>query len=252
MSPPVALSSDMAGAINLTPRFAIWAERGGDPRKIRVIDDLRASGANSVAAMHNTAAPDCLECLLALAVYYRHLSPGCVLKAAPTDFCRAYRTIGLPPGRERFSAVLLGPPTGSLLVSHLETHPFGIPRAPGNWGRVATLSKWIIITCLGVHIPVYVGDCFRAELAETIDSAFARINLLAGLYGFNLAKEQAPGGSISLIGAHVVVSHDGVTAVLPECQRHDLVRDLEMVLGVGCLTPSQSAKLRGGLAARRA
>ena len=77
-------------------------ERGGGPRKIRVIDDVRASGANSVTATHDTAVPDSLDCLLSLAVCYRLLSPGCLLKAAPADFSHAYNTIGRPSRRERF------------------------------------------------------------------------------------------------------------------------------------------------------
>ena len=99
--------------------FCDLGREGGDPRKIRVIGDLRASGVNAVAAMHDTAAPDSLDCHLALAVYYRFRAPGCAIKAESEDSHQAYKTIGLPPGHEWFSALLLGRPCGPLLVSRL-------------------------------------------------------------------------------------------------------------------------------------
>ena len=244
---PVPLTPVIAESICLSPRFAIPEYRGAGQRKVRIIDDLRASGVNAVTSMRDTAVPDSLDCVLALEVYFRLASPGCVLKAASTDFCHAYKTIGIAPGQERFSAVLLGPPHGPLLVSHLKTQPFGSTRAPGNWGRVTALSQWILTTYFHVHLPIYVDDCFVIELAETIESAVNCVHTLAELCGFRLDKDQAPAESIVMLGAQVTFTAEGVSAALLENKRDILVTDLEKIIEAGTLTPGQAAKMRGRL-----
>ena len=84
------------------------------------------------------------------------------------------------------ASILLGPPGGPLMVSRLRAQPFGSTRAPANWGRVAALIPWILLTYFGIFLPIYVGDCFLAEPAETVGSAYATANLLIELCGFPL------------------------------------------------------------------
>ena len=152
------LTDELAETANLSPRFAIFEQHGDGPRKVRIIDDLRASGVNAVTSTHDTSVPDSLGVFLSTAAYYRLLSPECNIMAAPTDFCHAYKTIGISPHQEAFTAVLLGPPSGPLQVSHLQTQPFGSTRAPGNWARVAKLTQWVILTYFGVFLPIFVDD----------------------------------------------------------------------------------------------
>ena len=102
LSPPVSLSPAISETVNLTPRSDICAHHGDGRRKVRPIDDLRASGVNAITDMRDTAVPDSLDRILELAVYLRLLSPGCALQAASTDFWRAYRTIGIPVNRRIF------------------------------------------------------------------------------------------------------------------------------------------------------
>ena len=202
---------------------------------------------NAVTSTHDTAVPDSLDSMLAVAVYLRSLSPGCQLWAASTVFCHAYKTIGIPPGHARFSAFFLAPPNGPLIVSHFRTQPFGSTRAPGNWGRVTALFQWILLTYFSVHLPIYVYDCFIVELAETIHSAVSCVHTLAELCGFRLGNDQSPSPSISLLGATITFEQDGVIAVLPECMRNALIYDIEGILANGKLTPGQAAKIRGRL-----
>ena len=44
LSQPVPLTPQMAVTVNITPRYAIFEQHGTGPRKVRIIDDLKASG----------------------------------------------------------------------------------------------------------------------------------------------------------------------------------------------------------------
>ena len=247
LTPPVRLTPTMAESLSLSPRFAIFEERGDGPQKVRVIDDLGASGVNGVTATHDTAVPDSLDCVLALSVYFRLLSPGCVLQAASTDFRHAYKTIGIPPGHERFPAILSAPPERPMQVSHLRTQPFGSKSAPGNWGRVTALFKWILMNYFSAHLPIYVDDCFIIATAETIQSAAECVRTLAELCGFGLDKDQSHSDSLAILGARVHFGPEGVSATLPEKRRGSLIHDLECILASGELSPGQADKMRGRL-----
>ena len=102
----------------------------GTYRILRIIDDLEASGVTSTATTRGTSVPDSLDILLELTSYYRLIKPACALKAASSYFCHAYKNVGIPRDEGEFSTVLLGPPSGPLVVSQLRTQPFGSTRAP--------------------------------------------------------------------------------------------------------------------------
>ena len=119
ISSPAPLTAHTAATVSLTPRYAIYEQHGNGPRKVRIIDDLKASGVNSITTTKDTAVPDSLDTFLALTSYYLLIKPECELKAASSDFCHAYKNVGIPPDDGGYSSVLLGPPSGPLLVSRL-------------------------------------------------------------------------------------------------------------------------------------
>ena len=98
LPPPTCLTPPMADRFNLTPRFATNVQRGDGPQKVRIIDDICASGVIAFASMLDTTAPESLGRILALAVYCRFLSPGFVLRAASANFAHPYKTSGLASG----------------------------------------------------------------------------------------------------------------------------------------------------------
>ena len=245
VSEPSPLSQHVAETVNLTPRYAIFEQHGDGPRKVRIVDDLKASGVNAVTNTKDTAVPDSLDTFLALTSYYRLIRPGCDLRAASSDFCHAYKNVGIPPDQGRFPTVLLGPPTGPLLVSRLLTQPFGSTRAPANWGRVTRLIQWILFAYFGIHLPIYVDDCFVVEPAETVDSAFSCVNELIELCGFKMGKFAEPSVSILLLGAAISIQPDFATASLPGRRRDALITDIMKILCPGSLSPGCAAKLRG-------
>ena len=198
LSQPVPLTDALAESTNLTHRLAIFEQPGDGPRKVRIIDDLKASGANAITTLRDTSTPDSLDVLLATAAYYRLISPGCDILAASADFCHAYKNIGVCAEQEAFAAVLLGPPSGPLQVSHLQTQPFGSSRAPGNWDRVTKLTQWILMTYFGTYLPIFADGCFLAELAETMPSAYLCVDTVIRMCGFDLDKAKTPSRCLDL------------------------------------------------------
>ena len=247
ISAPVPLTEHTAATVSLTPRYAIYEQHGNGPRKVRIIDDLKASGVNAITTTKATAVPDSLDTFLALTSYYRLIKPECDLKAASSDFCHAYKNVGIPPDDGRYTSVLLGPPTGPLMVSRLLTQPFGSTCAPANWARVTRLMQWILFTYFGIHLPIYVDDCFLVEPAETIQTGFDCVNELLELCGFTMGKFAHPSKTLRLLGAEISIHPDFVSAALPAEKRDALVIDIREILKSGGLTPGCAAKLRGRL-----
>ena len=61
LTEPVPLNDNIVATINLKPRCAIFEQHGNVHRKVRIADDLKAPGANSITKTRDTAAPDSLD-----------------------------------------------------------------------------------------------------------------------------------------------------------------------------------------------
>ena len=143
--------------------------------------------------MRDTSLSDSLDCLLALAVCYRLLSPGC-------DQGRVHRLApriqdDWPPAGTRavFFCVFRGSGRAVSSKSIGCESLWKLPRA----GKLGTGRRAFQVDFHHLfrraHAIVF-GRFFLAELAATIDSALACINLLSELRGFKLAKEKPPVG----------------------------------------------------------
>ena len=82
-------------ATALAPRYVIAHPNGEQPEKARLIDDLKASGINSLVASVDTNIPDNLDVLLAATMYYKLITPCVDLQALVIDYKNAYRNTPL-------------------------------------------------------------------------------------------------------------------------------------------------------------
>ena len=85
---PVDLTDDIAQTVPLTPRYAIEQDK-----KIRLIDDFRASAVNAIVATDDTNIPENLDVFAAIAAYTALVAPGCELKCMTLDFAHAYKHV---------------------------------------------------------------------------------------------------------------------------------------------------------------
>ena len=65
MPNPVPLDAGTAETVNITPRYAIYEHHGKGPRKVRIVDDLEASGISGITKTKDTSAPDSIDEFLA-------------------------------------------------------------------------------------------------------------------------------------------------------------------------------------------
>ena len=172
LSGPRKLTYEIPESANLTRRFPIYGKHGNGPCKVRIVDDMDASGANAISPSNGTAVPDSLDSFLAVSSYYGVIRPGCELLAASTDFGQAYKTDGIPEDDGLDTAVLLGPPSGALMVSRLRTQPPGRAR-PAYWGIVASLIQWILRARYGAPLPICADGCLLTEPTDAVTIAYA-------------------------------------------------------------------------------
>ena len=57
-------------AIPISQRYAISEQRGNSERKIRLIDDIMASAANSIITADDTNIPDTIGAFIAISPYF--------------------------------------------------------------------------------------------------------------------------------------------------------------------------------------
>ena len=249
LSEPTPLDDTTAATIQLTPRFAKNEQHGTSAQKVRLLDDFKVSGINSMLDTAETSVPDSLDVFLSLATYTKSIQPECDLKAASVDFKHAYKHIGISPDQAHLATLLLAPPTGPLMTAKLRTQPFGSARAPANWRRVTNFVKWLLSLLFRINLCVYVDDCFIVECAATIQSAYDSIHSVCALLGLVLepSKSTPPTDCIQLLGASITIRRDHISACLPVRKQNEWTDELRKILARNSLTAAQAAKIRGKL-----
>lgn len=84
--------------------------------KTRLIDDLKASGINSLLSTSDTNAPENLDIFLAITTYYKLVSPTTDLRATVVGNKHAYKNVLLRRGRDYFATIIVVPPEGELVT----------------------------------------------------------------------------------------------------------------------------------------
>ena len=246
---PVPVTDYVLGNVPLSPRFAKEEQHGAGARKIRVIDDLKASQINDLLGLAETSVPESLDVFTAMAMAHGHHSPQAQLKAFSVDFPHAYKQVGVAHSQLDFAMVVLCDRHGVPHVATLKTQPFGSSRAPANWARVTAFLQFVLRALFWIWLGVYVDDCYAVEPAELVDSAFVAVKELCEILGLSLSdgKEVPPRRSMQLLGAHVTLEAGRVLASLPERKLAEYRGVLLGALRQDRLSPAAAAKLRGRL-----
>ena len=246
---PVPLTEHVAQNLPLSPRFGIWEQHGNGPKKVRVIDDFKASKVNDLLALADTCVPETLDVFLAMLVAHGHHGPATELLAYSVDFAHAYKQVAVDATQADFATIVLSNYEGAPHVATLKTQPFGSRRAPANWGRVAAFLKFALERLFSIWVGVFVDDLFSATFGPLSARAFSIVKEVCAIFGFLLSpeKEQSPRRSILLLGAQVSISANGVTATLPATKAAEYRSMLLNVIATRKLSPDAAAKLRGKL-----
>ena len=249
LSPPTPVTEAALNSIPLSPRFAKWEVHGERERKIRVIDDLKASGVNDLLGVVETSIPENLDVFLAMARMHEEEAPGRTMQMFSLDFAHAYKHVGIAEDQLDFATIVLCDDKGVPHMATLHTQPFGSGRAPANWARVTSFLQFVLQHLFQVWLGIFVDDCFCIEPKETVGSALASVKALCNLLGLSLAndKENPPCTTMNLLGAQITILRDSVKAALTPKRINDYSVYLRNFLKKGSMSPGEAAKARGKL-----
>ena len=157
--------------------------------------------------------------------------------------------MGIPTPQYEFATIALPDLGGTPMVASLRTQPFGSSRATASWARVANFPQFVLLRLCKVRLGNYMGDCFCAEPADTIDTASNCIRVLCALLGLQLEppNEQAPSDTVMPLGASLQIGKRSIAASSPGKKRMGYVAVLRGILARNSLTPAAAAKVRGKL-----
>ena len=246
LAEPVPVAEAAISSIPLTPRFAIWEQHGDSARKIRVVDDAKASRAYDLLGLVDTSIPQNLDTVMGMASIYAHLGNKRKLHAFSVDFANAYKHVGVASDQLEFATVALCNPSGVPMMATLRTQPFGSTRAPANWARITAFVQFVLRKLFQVWMGVFVDDCYAIDPDNTAASAFCVMRELCALIGMSLSpdKEQPPCVNISLLGAPIRIGRTEVTSQLTKRKLDDYIAHLKNVIRRDQLSPAASAKVR--------
>ena len=109
-SPPTPLNTQIAETTPMTPRHLIEENHGARERKTRRIDDFESSGINGLLTTSDADAPDNIGRFLAVAAYYKTLSPAEDLLAFSVDYKHSYKQVEISLGQGEFAPIRIDPP----------------------------------------------------------------------------------------------------------------------------------------------
>ena len=198
---PVPATAAILESIPLPPILSILGEHGERARKIRVIDDFRASRVNDLLSTHDTGIPQNTDVFLGMTMVVGHHECAQPLKSCVADFAHAYKHIGVPSHQLDFASILLCGPNGNSRVATMKTHPFGSSRAPANWARLTSLVQFVLGKLFNVWMGIYVDDCFCVVPDAAVQSAIHPVRAFCSLIGLELerSKQQLPSNSADLL-----------------------------------------------------
>ena len=249
ISQPAPVSEDVIRSIPLSPRFAIEEQHGEWSKKVRVIDDFKASMVNDLLGLVDTNIPQNLATLLGMALTHAQFRDRQNLQVFSLDFSNAYKHVGVAPDQMDFATVVLSDPNGNAMMATLRTQPIGSTRAPANWARVTSFVQFVLRKVILVWIGVFVDDCYCVEPQNTIASALWVTRELCALLGLRLehSKQHLPEAAVNIIGASIHLGADLVTASIAAKRVEDYVGVLKGIIRRNNLSPVAAAKIRGRL-----
>ena len=137
---PVA-ATDLDTAI-LSPRFCTSERHGIQERKFRLIDDLAKSNVNKTVQTSETYCRQGIDSFLALTRPHR-ANGATDLEQRSFDFTHAYKAISLGTSSSEAAKIyFINPVDNRPYKSKITALPFGIRRAPANWGRVVSFLQF--------------------------------------------------------------------------------------------------------------
>ena len=105
-------------------------------RKRLPFGDFKMSEVNSALRLSDTGIPKTIGAMCDMAIAFAPSWPSVELMPEIVDFAHALNRNGLGQESKPPAVITLAAPDGQVMMSYLNTQPFGPHRAPSNWDRV--------------------------------------------------------------------------------------------------------------------
>ena len=237
------------------PQHAVISRRFGlvQPGKIRLIDDLSASGINDTVQAEESPTPHTVDVAVGMcAAAMRHL-PGRPHKGRAYDLVSAYRQLAVSDESKWAAYVAIWNHVAkNVSVFALHALPFGASRSVFSFLR-AMHSVWHLgASFLGLIWSCYYDDLISIAESEHSDLTHRTIDAFFTLLGWAYAKEgkkcQAYSESFSALGVCFVIAdmHLGRIVVCNTEKRILQLREaIDGYLASGSMSVAEAMRLRG-------
>ena len=237
------------------PADAVISRRFGlrQPGKIRLIDDLSASGINQTVQTAESPKPHSADFIAAMLLAVLQVSKGSKLMGRSFDLKSAYKQLAISPNSLSFAFVAVyNPDKARAEVYQLLAAPFGATRSVYSFLRLSNAVWYIGVKALNLIWSCFFDDYVIFSRDEHVNNAEQSMSLLFKLLGWKFAEEGDKADTFcrefGALGIRIIL--DGADKGLVkftniEKRSTELIGTINTFLSKGSMTVLEAQKLRG-------
>ena len=237
------------------PEGAVVSRRFGlrQPGKVRLIDDLSASGVNQTVQTTESPKPHSADFIAAMLLEVLKHSNGVPLMGRSFDLKSAYKQLAIARKSLSFAFVAVyNPKRSKAEVFQLLAAPFGATRSVFSFLRLSNALWYIGVKALNIIWSCFFDDYVVFARDEHTHNTNQTVSLLFNLLGWKFAEEGEKAESFSkefgALGIRIIlddVCNGLVKFTNTEKRANELVSTINSILQKGSMTLLEAQKLRG-------
>ena len=246
-----------AGPLNPSelPSDAVISRRFGlrQPGKIRLIDDLSASGINQTVQTSESPKPHSADFIAAMLLAVMKVGKCSKLMGRSYDLKSAYKQLAIASGSLSFAYVAVyNPAKARPEVFQLLAAPFGATRSVFSFLRLSNALWYIGVKALSIVWSCFFDDYVVFSRDEHVINTEQTVTLLFKLLGWKFAEEgdkaEAFSREFGALGIRINLEDTDKSLVKftnTEKRSSELVNTISELLAKGSMTTLEAQKLRG-------
>ena len=237
------------------PNDAVVSRRFGlrQPGKIRLIDDLSASGINQTVQAVESPKPHSADFIAAMLLEVLKCSKGMPLMGRSFDLKSAYKQLAIAKQSLSFAFVAVyNPKKAKAEVFQLLAAPFGATRSVFSFLRLSNAIWYIGVKALNIIWSCFFDDYVVFARDEHVNNTNQAVSLLFKLLGWKFAEEGEKAESFSrefgALGIRIILdecSQGLVKFTNTEKRANELIGTINTILQKGTMTLVEAQRLRG-------
>ena len=237
------------------PSDAVVSRRFGlkQPGKVRLIDDLSASGINQTVQTSESPKPHSADFIAAMLLAVLKVSNCSKLKGRSFDLKSAYKQLAISKESLSFAFVAVyNPVKGKAEIFQLFAAPFGATRSVYSFLRLSNAIWFIGVKALNIIWSCFFDDFVVFSKDEHVNNTEQSVALLFRLLGWKFAEEGEKADSFSrefgALGIRIILegADNGLVQFTNTEKRSlELVDTIKAFLQKGKMTVLEAQKLRG-------